>query len=263
MKRLKNPTADAVGPKCYLHRCPALRRVDRGKGRIAVVSDSIGENQSLRNDEACMGALPGTPENPLHTLKTVPNLITLFRLVFTIAFLYLYLCTENTTVAVVLFILAASTDWIDGQVARRFRQVSVFGKRFDPIMDRVLIFSGVLALLLSGRLPLWVVVFLIARDGVLLIGSVFLKLTINKVIDVCYVGKACTFVLMTGFAILLFDLFVVPGLGLWDLAWLPGFGAAPASLGIWLVYIGCLLSLAAACIYIFRGVRAYLVNRKN
>ena len=209
---------------------------------------------------------PGTPENPLHTVKTVPNLITARRLLLTIAFLFMYPLESLRTLACVIFILAASTDWLDGQVARKTHQVSVFGKRFDPVMDRVLIFSGVFALVISGLIPVWVVVFLVGRDVYLGIGGLMLRKVGRIFIDVVFVGKACTFVLMSGFAVVLLGLFPVPGIGLVDLPWLPGLGSAGVSLGMWAIYVGCVLSLITAVIYTVRGVRAlrlYLLSRKE
>ena len=212
----------------------------------------VQDNQSTAEPTA----LPGTPQNPLHTLATVPNLITLCRLLLTVAFLFMFPHEHLRTTAIAIFIVAASTDWFDGQIARKFRQVSVFGKRFDPVMDRVLIFSGIIALVMGQLVPLWVVAFLVARDVYLALGGVILRSTCGATIDVCYVGKACTFVLMAGFAVVLLGLFPVPGLGLVDAAWLPGFGSEPASLGMWAIYVGCLLSLCAAIVYTGRGARA-------
>ncbi len=208
-------------------------------------------------------AIPGTPENPLHTIATIPNLITLCRLILTVLFLVMFVTTDYKTFAVTVFIVAASTDWFDGQIARRFHQVSVFGKRFDPIMDRVLIFTGVAALLATSRLPLWAVAFLVARDCFLGTGSCILKRKTGSTLDVCYVGKACTFILMTGFAMLLLDIFYVPGLAVAEVAWLPGFGEASVSLGIWAVYIGCILSFTAASIYTVRGVKVLANLRRT
>jgi cardiolipin synthase (CMP-forming) len=200
-------------------------------------------------------AEPGTPANPLHKIATLPNLVTLLRLILTVLFLFLYPNDSTHTAAVVLFIVAACTDWVDGKLARGLKQVSVFGKRFDPVMDRVLIFSGVIALLITGRIPLWTFVYLAVRDGLLLVGGAILMKTRRRIPDVCYIGKACTFILMAGFSVLLFDLFEVPGLGVFECAFLPGFGSASVSFGIWMVYVGCVLSVIAACVYIVRGVR--------
>ena len=84
--------------------------------------------------------------------------------------------------------------------------------------------------------------------------------THGRIPDVCYTGKACTFILMAGFSVLLFDLFPVPGLNLFECPFLPGFGAATTSMGIWLVYVGCILSVAATLIYVVRGVRILRSN---
>jgi cardiolipin synthase len=74
----------------------------------------------------------------------------------------------NDTLAFLLFAFAASTDWIDGQIARRTGTVTEIGKAIDPLVDRLLIASGVLGLYIEGRLPLWIVFVLLARDFYLL-----------------------------------------------------------------------------------------------
>lgn len=208
------------------------------------------------------GHMPGTPENPLHKIATVPNFITFLRLVLTIIFLVMYINDSLRVASIIIFIIAASTDWLDGQVARRTRQVSVFGKRFDPIMDRILIFSGVLAMIVGGKVPLWIVAFLLIRDLYLFIGGIILKLLTGTIINVVYVGKAATFALMSGFAIVLLDLFQVPGLGLLETAALPGWGSSSASLGIWAIYLGIILSFLAAVAYSARGVRVIKTTRR-
>lgn len=208
-------------------------------------------------------AEPGTPANPLHKIATLPNLVTACRLVLTICFLVLYPQAETHALAVVLFIIAACTDWIDGKLARGLKQVSLFGKRFDPVMDRVLIFSGVIALFVTGRVPTWVFLYLVIRDACLFAGGAVLMKTRGRIPDVCYIGKACTFILMAGFSVLLFDLFTVPGLNLFECSFLPGFDSTPVSLGIWLVYVGCILSVIAAAIYVVRGIRILRSNPRE
>lgn len=210
-----------------------------------------------------LGHQPGTPENPLHTILTVPNVITLCRFLLTIAFLFMYPHEALRLPAIIIFIFAASTDWLDGQVARRTHQVSVFGKRLDPVMDRVLIFSGVAALFISGLIPTWVIAFIIGRDVYLAIGGLILKRLRGTIIDVAYVGKAATFILMAGFATLLLGLFPVPGAGLIDTPALPGWGSTPVSLGMWAIYVGVVFSFATAVLYTIRGARALRTGRSS
>ena len=58
--------------------------------------------------------------------------------------------------AFLLYAAAASTDWLDGQIARRTGTVTEIGKAIDPLVDRLLIASGVIGLYIEQRLPLWV-----------------------------------------------------------------------------------------------------------
>ncbi len=73
--------------------------------------------------------------------------------------------------AFVLFALAIATDWFDGQVARRMKIVSAFGKVADPIADKVLVLGALMALERShpAMIPLWAVFIILARE--LLIGG--------------------------------------------------------------------------------------------
>lgn len=196
------------------------------------------------------------PEEVLDKVLTVPNLVTLIRLLLLPLFLWLLFATPYHIAALVVFAVAASTDWVDGQIARRTHQVSRIGKLFDPFVDRLLIAVGVIAIFLLGRLPLWILVYLIVRDCFLLFGGRYLLARCGKVPPVVYVGKFATAFIMTGFCFLLLGMPEVPGLGMSGApAWLVGFGDEPALFGIWLVYAGLICSVTALVIYIVRGWR--------
>ena len=149
--------------------------------------------------------------------------------------------------------IAAVTDFLDGSIARATQSVSWLGKIMDPVMDRVLLFTGVLGLMINGDLPIWVAVFVIGRDVYLALGALRLQKYRHRPIDVIYVGKVATALLMSGFCFLLVGWPMLPGLGLVDTDWLPGLGASAASLGIWLVYAGVVCSTIAAVIYTREG----------
>ena len=87
----------------------------------------------------------GTPNNPSHKLLTVANVITFCRLFLTIAFLVVFVQRTNRYLALSFYVIAAVTDFLDGQVARRTQTVSWLGKIMDPLMDRILLFTGVLS----------------------------------------------------------------------------------------------------------------------
>lgn len=189
---------------------------------------------------------------------TVPNIITFCRLFLLPIFLWLEFGAHQEVAALAVFAIAASTDWVDGQVARRTHQVSKLGKLFDPTVDRLLIAVGVIAIVLLGRLPLWILVYLIARDCVLLIGGKFLLDHVGKVPPVRYLGKFATAFLMFGFCFLLLGAPTTPGLGIYGApAWLPGFGSGDVLFGIWLIYCGLVCSVSVFVIYIREGVQYY------
>ena len=83
----------------------------------------------------------------------------------------LLLFNDFNLAATLVFAVAASTDWVDGQVARRTNSVSKLGQLLDPFVDRLLMISGVLGLFLVGRLPLWIIVLVVARDLLMLVGG--------------------------------------------------------------------------------------------
>lgn len=198
----------------------------------------------------------GDEEVVLDKIVTVPNIVTLVRLLLLPLYLWLLFATPYTTAALVVFAIAASTDWVDGQIARRTNQVSKIGKLFDPLVDRLLIAVGVISIYLLGRLPLWILVYLVVRDCLLLLGGRYLLSKVGEVPPVIYIGKFATAFLMFGFCFLLLGMPEVPGLGLsFAPAWLPGFGNEPALLGIWFIYAGLICSIVSFCVYAVRGAK--------
>lgn len=198
----------------------------------------------------------GEQEVVLDKVLTLPNVVTLLRLLLLPVFLWLLFATPYQLAALVVFAVAASTDWVDGQIARRTHQVSKLGKLFDPLVDRLLIAVGVISIFLLGRLPLWILIYLICRDVLLLAGGRFLLAKVGKVPPVVYVGKFATAFLMVGFCLLLLGMPELAGLGIAGApAWLVGFGSEPALLGIWFVYAGIICSVIAFVIYAIKGVQ--------
>ena len=93
-------------------------------------------------------------------LLTVPNLFTLLRLLCIPVFLWLLFGAENYLAAAGLLALLGATDWVDGWVARRYGQVSNFGKMFDPTVDRLLLIVGIGGIMVAvGDDIAWFLVF--------------------------------------------------------------------------------------------------------
>lgn len=200
--------------------------------------------------------LIGTSDYPSNKIFTISNFITAIRLVLTIVFLYLFVTDFNRYVALTIYAIAASTDWLDGQIARMTRTVSWLGKIMDPIVDRALLFTGVLGLVARGELPIWVCVVIIGRDVYLACGNAIVRRYHRRPIDVVYTGKAATALLMSGFSLMLLGLPVVNGLGVTACATLPGLDSTSVPVGIFFVYLGVCFSLLTAVIYTVKGFLA-------
>ncbi|WP_052045802.1 CDP-alcohol phosphatidyltransferase family protein [Candidatus Paracaedibacter symbiosus] len=117
------------------------------------------------------------PENPAPCKKTgiyrhLPNLITLLRL-FATPLTYVLIMKGFFGSAFLCFVFAGISDGIDGYLARRWHVSSKFGRIFDPIADKALMFIAYFTLGLAAKLPLWLVILVISRDGLILLCSFF------------------------------------------------------------------------------------------
>lgn len=196
-------------------------------------------------------------------IYTVANIVTVLRLMLVPFFFAVLIRGTHNFGAFLLFAIAASTDWLDGQIARRTGTVTALGQAIDPLVDRLLIAAGVFGLWLVDRLPGWIVFVLVARDVYLGYGAWRLEQLYHKRLHVTFTGKITTALLMIGFADLVLDWPMVPGLGLIESPYLPGFGSQPAVLGIWFVYAGMVFSIAAAIQYTFIYRRTAREARKQ
>ena len=185
---------------------------------------------------------------------TIPNVISFIRLCMVPVYMVLLL-NGYDLLATFMFALAAGTDWIDGQLARRTNCVSKLGQLLDPAVDRVLMICGVIGLMLVGRLPIWIVCVVLGRDLMLLVGGAYLLKRYHERVAVIYPGKVATTFLFVGFAGLLLNMPLIGGLGWFEASWLPGFGSEACSWGIWFVYAGLLIGLFTTLYYVLAGYR--------
>lgn len=96
----------------------------------------------------------------------LPNALTLARLGIT-AFFVASLSLDfswHFTVALVLFLVATLTDYLDGEIARRRNLITDFGKLMDPLADKILTASAFICLIPLGALPAWTVIIIISRE---------------------------------------------------------------------------------------------------
>ncbi len=150
----------------------------------------------------------GPPAPGEDRIATVPNLITLVRLLVLPVFVWLLLSEQNRPAAAGLLAVLGATDWVDGWVARRFHQTSRFGRLFDPTADRILFFVTLTAMAIDTSsngdgVPVWLIIVVLAREAIVALITVTLLALGAPPVDVTWWGKAGTFGLMFAFPLLL------------------------------------------------------------
>ncbi|WP_069386506.1 CDP-alcohol phosphatidyltransferase family protein [Cellulosimicrobium cellulans] len=133
---------------------------------------------------------------------TVPNVISLVRLLLVPVFAVLIVQGEDVWALVVLAVSGAS-DWVDGVLARRLDQVSRLGQVLDPAADRLFILVTLVGLAWREVVPLWLVVVIVGRDVLLATMLPWLARHGYGPLPVSFAGKAGTFALLYAFPLLL------------------------------------------------------------
>ena len=143
---------------------------------------------------------------------TVPNALSIVRLVLVPVFLYLLLVAGALGWAVAILMFSGFSDWADGKIARLFdNQSSRLGELLDPAVDRIYMVVVPVAMAVAGALPWWIVALLLGRDAVLAATLPVLRRRGLSALPVTYLGKAATFALMSGLPLVL--------LGQYDALW--------------------------------------------
>ncbi|WP_304502201.1 CDP-alcohol phosphatidyltransferase family protein [Brachybacterium sp. FME24] len=164
---------------------------------------------------------------------TIPNALTLLRLVLLLPVCWMLVDKGPDALSVILLLVWASTDWLDGMLARRLHQTSRTGEILDPVADRIGLIGIVVSLALTGLLP-WSVLLVIAAGDVVATALAGRE-AMRGGIGVSRIGKVRTAVLMSAVLLL-----AAAG------AWAPG--VVPAVLV--LMWIGVALHLLASIGYV-------------
>lgn len=166
------------------------------------------------------------------TLLGLPNLVTLSRLLGIPALFWILSAPtpHDRWVAVVVFMIIAATDWLDGYLARRLDQVTDLGKILDPLVDKLMVAAPLLILVGLGQIPAWGVFLIIARE--LFIAG--WRVSQTTVSGANIFGKAKTVSQIAAIALLL--------------APLPSAWALPSLVAFW---ISVALTLLSGLLYIF------------
>lgn len=100
----------------------------------------------------------------------LPNKLTMLRVImipFFVVFLLVDITPYDKWIALGIFIIASLTDLADGKIARKYNLITNFGKFMDPLADKLLVCSAMIALIELGRIPAWIVIVIIAREFII------------------------------------------------------------------------------------------------
>jgi cardiolipin synthase len=173
-------------------------------------------------------------------LVTIPNLITIARLVLVPLIVWLMI-TEQAGAAFVVFIIAGVSDAVDGFLARTLNLRSTLGSYLDPLADKALLVSIYISLAALGDLPAWVVILVVSRD-LFIVGAVMLSWMLGQPMEMrpLIISKLNTVVQIVLAAVVLGDL---------------ALGAGLEAVRTILVYLVGMLTIASAAIYRVDWVR--------
>ncbi|MCF8260275.1 MAG: CDP-diacylglycerol--glycerol-3-phosphate 3-phosphatidyltransferase [Melioribacteraceae bacterium] len=186
----------------------------------------------------------------------LPNQLTILRIILTPVFLYFFLSDDILfkQIGVLVFIIAALTDWYDGWLARKFNYITDWGKFMDPLADKILTSAAFFAFVYLGILELWMVIVIVIRDFLITILRIYSEYN-EKPIVTSKLAKWKTFIqmtflyyLITIYALLTVEFFTVNYAYLFDLL-----------MNRQLIYFSMLL---VTIITIWSGIN-YLVRNKD
>jgi CDP-diacylglycerol--glycerol-3-phosphate 3-phosphatidyltransferase len=184
----------------------------------------------------------------------LPNQLTLARLFLTLAFVAT-LSSESRfahTAGLLLFVVAGITDYLDGEIARRWNLMTDFGKLMDPLVDKILMAAAFICLIPHGAIAPWVAVVIISREF-LITGLRLLAASKGRLLPAEKLGKhKTTWQIITAiYFLLLLAIAELDYLGVsaakawWATAWSPG--------GLILVAVTLILTLYSGLGYLWKN----------
>ena len=171
----------------------------------------------------------------------IPNALTTLRVLMIPAFVWAYGSVPDPRVALMIFLIAGITDYLDGYLARKWNQITAFGKLMDPLADKLMTLAVLCCLASTGYLAWWVFYIVLIKEALMVAGSLVM-LKRNVIVMANMAGKLATF----AFNLAVFALYP------WhDYIWL-------RSTGEIVMYLAVTLSLYAMVIY---GRNAFFSNK--
>ena len=141
----------------------------------------------------------------MRAILTLPNIVTLARLICVPVFLWLLLGSDHTAIAAWLLAALGATDWIDGYLARHLHQGTELGKILDPTADRLLLLAATIGIVVFdvSAIVSAIAIVLLVREALIAGATLILAAAGARRIDVLWVGKAGTLAVMFALPMLL------------------------------------------------------------
>lgn len=180
----------------------------------------------------------------------LPNKLTILRM-FMIPFFLLFLYTDffagyDKIIAALIFIAASLTDMLDGKIARKYNLVTNFGKFMDPLADKLLVCSALIALVDLNKIAAWIVIIIIAREFIIS-GFRLVASDNGVVIAASYWGKFKTTFQMLMIIFLVVDLNIL-------------YASLISNI---LIYVSLALTLISLFDYIAKNYKVFLEGSSN
>lgn len=128
----------------------------------------------------------------LDNIWTIPNIMSMIRLALAPVVAH-FIYYDQYTLAVIFALIAGLLDIFDGIIARKYEMISEFGKIIDPLADKITYAFVVITMLFKGLLPIWYVILFVARDLIILLGSLIFSKKIDQIPQADQIGKYSIF----------------------------------------------------------------------
>lgn len=190
------------------------------------------------------------------SITSLPNQLSVLRIILSPLFVFCLISGDAVMkqLSLIIFFIAALTDWYDGEIARRRGSITKIGKFLDPLADKILTSSAFIAFAALHLMPWWMVIVIVVRDiGITLLRS--LAESKHRPIVTTRAAQTKTFVQMTALYYVLL-LFILK-----DVVWIKSFASdiIAVILHSSVVYI---LMLAVTLLTIYTGIQYIFHNRK-
>ena len=180
---------------------------------------------------------------------TIPNVLTMIRLILVPVFVVLFL-NGHKMASLAVFVAASLTDMLDGYLARKLNQITDFGKLFDPLADKLMVLSAMVCQGIVGVFPWSAIIIVACKELFMVIGGLFM-LKKDVVVYSNYVGKAAQVCFIASLILAFFhDEFEAGNIMLW--------GMTPDIILLWITVA---LALCAMVVYIVESVRKIRQNK--